>query len=648
MGSAFKSTTTFKAIFQLGLRNVWQYTRYQIGLHSGYYHLRTPISSSSRLLPDDVFEPNWFFTLPNVDKLLALNNSYAQEAIHIGEEIIEGKARLFGAEPQPLNLKLNFPITHWSLYERGKVSIPIDDIKLLWEPARFCWGIELGKAYYLSKEERFAQKFLELYQDFRQINPLNIGPNWQSAQEVALRLISLVTIAHLMQYSEAFSADFLFQLCTDIADHAERILPTLSYAKAQNNNHLISEAVGLFTASVFLKNHPHAYKWSRIGRQLFREALLNQIEVDGEYCQHSTNYHRMMLMLALWMRQMLLSQRKDLDPEEYRLLKSSVKWIQNQFDPISGKATNLGHNDGSLILPFTNADYGDYRPIVQAASAAFSKRKALPNGEWNDLMVWLGIEGIESSEDEQDLSVMHPNIRVGNSTAWASLRARKFRNRPAHADQLHVDLWYEGYNLLMDSGTYSYNAPPPWQNALAGTITHNTVRVDNHDQMLNAGRFLWLDWAQATLLNTSESCLTAMHNGYRKDGIIHQRRLIRMSDFIWEIVDDMLPLRLDKESHDFLLHWLLPDWQYQIKAEKITLKAPFGYVSLETRPENHQNRLCLSLIRAGRTLVGDLQSPILGWYSPTYNVKLPALSILYSTRASAPIKLLTKIIIREG
>ncbi len=109
----------------------------------------------------------------------------------------------------------------------------------------------------------------------------------------------------------------------NIADHAERILPTLAYAKAQNNNHLVSEAVGLYTAGVFLPHHPRAGKWKETGLLLFTQAINTQVSADGEYIQHSTNYHRMLLMLSLWMWYLMRTENKDLDNQTNKTTRES-------------------------------------------------------------------------------------------------------------------------------------------------------------------------------------------------------------------------------------------------------------------------------------------------------------------------------------
>jgi hypothetical protein len=80
------------------------------------------------------------------------------------------------------------------------------------------------------------------------------------------------------------------RLAETIAAHAARIPPTLAYARAQNNNHLLTEAVGLYTAGAALAEHPRADYWRDLGWRWLNAALQSQIDGDGTYIQHSTNY----------------------------------------------------------------------------------------------------------------------------------------------------------------------------------------------------------------------------------------------------------------------------------------------------------------------------------------------------------------------
>ena len=80
-----------------------------------------------------------------------------------------------------------------------------------------------------------------------------------------------------------------------------------------------------------------------------------------------------------------------------------------------------------------------------------------------------------------------------SSDSWTMLRGSRYEDRPSHADQLHLDLWWRGDNVFCDAGTYSYNADAPFEDGFASSRYHNTVTVDGLDQMTRIGRFLWAD-----------------------------------------------------------------------------------------------------------------------------------------------------------
>jgi hypothetical protein len=215
------------------------------------------------------------------------------------------------------------------------------------------------------------------------------------------------------------------------------------------------------------------------------------------------------------------------------------------------------------------------------------------------------------------------------------LRAARHSSRPTHADQLHVDLWWNHCNLAVDAGTYSYNLAYPWDNRLSGTDVHNTVMIENQHQMTRAGKFLWLDWAQATIIKHTEDEIIAQHNGYRRHSIVHRRRLKKHPEG-WEIEDFIIPAQIAtnirSSSIKSRLQWLVPDWEYDVAGSCLSLHSQHGrfIISVEMLEENH-NRASIekvSLIRAGHLLYGGPGSakPYLGWHSPTYLVKRPALA----------------------
>jgi hypothetical protein len=639
MSFAKNITQKIKTFFQLGPRQSFNFLIYQIGLRSGYFTLTTPALEVNTLLDDKEIQPNWFLTLPDRNRLNKICGPQINNLMDEADEILQRKIRFFGGETRSLSFSPEKNPAHWSHYERGAARGNIKDIKYIWEPARFNWAITLAKAYFYSRDEKYAAAFWQYFEEFNQANPINKGLNWTSAQEVALRLIALTVSASLLENSPHSNPKRLVTLCICIADHASRIPPTISYAKAQNNNHFLSEAVGLYTASVFLPDHPQAAKWQEKGIRWFNQAISAQIADDGTYIQHSANYHRLMLMLALWMQVLLEKNNLILNDETLNKLAAASEWLSVRLDRFSGQVPNLGHNDGSHILPLTNAAFNDYRPVVQAASRAFQARAALPPGPWDDLCLWLDIPVQNQTNTRVPEKEYLEHLVIGSEQSWAALRAVRFSSRPAHADQLHVDIWHHGMNIALDAGTFQYNAPPPWENALAATVVHNTVTINSQSQMTRAGKFLWLDWAQAAVEKMSPDSITAVQLGYQNLGIIHRRTLTRCKKDGWLILDELQPTPLYSGKITAVLHWLVPDWPFQIQAGEVNLESPLGKIGLDISLPGQPSVGTLDIFKAGESLITDNKNIHLGWYSPTYGQKISALSIRFEVCQPAPIQI---------
>ncbi|MFZ2098915.1 MAG: alginate lyase family protein [Anaerolineales bacterium] len=665
-----------KVLRHLGFNQVRLYSLYRFGLYTGHYRRQL----SQALLRLDSFDPEKALILhaclpplPSRDTFIDLLGEQVQQVYGQAEEILRGEIRLFGGQPVRLELTYPAPLKYWTEYESGSNRNDHQDIKFIWEPARFGWACRLTMAYYLSNDERYAEAFWSFTERFLTSNPPYFGPHWSSAQEVAIRLIALAFAFQIFSQSVQSNADRLKTLAKAIAVHAERIPPTLGYARSQNNNHLITEALGLYTASALLPGHPLSPTWHRLGWDWLQYAFQSQIASDGTYIQHSTNYHRLMLQAAMWCFSVHAGSfsQEPIPPDLIECLTKSTCWLSKLVDPETGHVPNLGHNDGAYLLPLTVHPHNDYRPVIYAASRTFMNNKLLPEGSWQDMGLWLcpssgqpdkevGLKVWREASDQVSPTTQAPYI-IQNpiNPSWATLHVATFHSRPAHADQLHLDLWWHGLNLAQDPGTYLYNSPPPWDNSLTSAFVHNTVVIDNQEFMLRAGRFLYLDWAQATVIpfqsasEDNEFSLTAQHNGYRKIGVTHTRKVSISSDGHWQICDyiDGQPGRI----HTARLHWLLPDWEYQIRVKpndsnpsmvELRLQSPYGWVGLIISSSVSRGDTLspqspgFQLARAGKLVYGNgTVSPITGWISPTYGEKKPALACIFEVSQTLPLEL---------
>lgn len=737
--SAKTVLTVFQALRELGSKPLLLNGLYRLGLRSGHYRRATPPPKPTAASQAETGEMQPILDLPDAGELLDVLGAAGRELLlQEAQEIVSGKVRLFGSELVALELIPPGLLQHWTAYE-GWGGLPDGDIKFIWEPARFGWAFTLGRAYHITNDERFSQAFWSYFETFQQHNPPYLGQNWLSGQEVALRLMALAFCGQVFAASTHATPQRLHALAQAIAQHAQRIPPTLIYARSQNNNHLLSEAAGLYTAALALPQHPGAAHWRDLGWRWFNRGIQAQIDENGVYMQHSVNYHRLMLQLGLWVQALARKQGHALPDLTMERLGIASRWLQALLDPVSGCVPNLGANDGAYILPFSSLLFQDYRPVAQAAAAAFLRRLPLPAGAWDEMRLWLAPDGKRDGKDDaqplQDgvppslvlntlrkpggiacLARSQPAIErtlgvirhpADGAQSWAYLRLARFHDRPGHADLLHLDLWRRGVNLALDPGTYLYNAARPWDNTLTHTGVHNTVLVDGQEQMSRAGRFLYLNWAQTQTIPLEHppvgalTGLAAQHKGYRRLGVTHQRQVSALQDGGWLVQDMLLPAEgaqratgglkaFDRRQaaadalqppdasaprrarqHHLVLHWLLPDCPWQVQQQGIERQDPAHGVDWKGQPldiegqaqlqciewqislEVPDNPLVLSLraeapgvplqpdlqiARAGELLHGSGEAhPTWGWYSPTYGVKIPALSLRLSVDSSLPL-----------
>jgi len=640
-----KFDTALKAVVQLGPAPVAEAALYRLGLWSGYWRRKTPAPNPD-WLPEEL-SLNFPFKLPDAAQLQSRPEWHNDNLIQEAEEICAGKVRLFGGPPVPLSLAPESPFAHWTAYERGK-KVLSEDIKIVWEPGRFGWALTLARAYAITGNNEYAEVFWKKVDEFIDANPPYEGPHWTSGQEVAIRIMAASLAAQVFSNAPATAPERKTLLAKSLAIHAARIPVTLIYARSQNNNHLLTEAAGLYTAGRILADLPQAQNWEKLGWKIFNQAIQKQINRTGAYIQHSLNYHRLMLQVALWVHAIAGAASRPLPHLSQVRLAAATRWLIERVDPLSGKAPNLGHNDGAYLFPLAPGGFSDFRPVAQAASLAFLGTTAFPAGPWDEMSRWFNLGDIPSIDEKGfrpaaagAANGRKPVAILRSQDSWASLRAVKYKSRPGQADQLHVDLWWKGQNMGLDAGTFSYNAAPPWDNALAETNVHNTVQVDGRDQMTRAGRFLWLDWAQAYYL-TSETApqkITAVHTGYRKLGVRHQRSLAYLGANHWQVIDLLLPVKLTPQHHSAVLNWLLPDLPWELHGTTLRLKTDEGILSLRVAlAQQTTAQTYIQLVRAGTVIAGPGScSPVLGWFSPTYNLKFPALSLRFFIEGVLPL-----------
>lgn len=579
--------------------------------------------------------------------------------------ILEGRLPFFGQPSFACGFPPQWfrnPVTGQSVSPRQpwtqmRFASPVyGDLKFILEPSRFLFVYPLVRAYAIGGDEQFPQAFWSAIEDWARHSPPMAGPLWICGQECSLRILAWTFALQAFIHSPSTTNERVALIVSMIAAHAWRTAQTLGYARSQRSNHLISEAVGLWTAGTLYPELREAQVWQNLGAHLLHEAVLDQITPQGVSQQHSFNYQRMILHLLLWTLRLAEIHRAPLHQDIRSRTEAAFDFMRACIDPVSGCAPNYGSDDGSLILPLSSASYRDFRPLLQL-SAAVLHRPALKSGPWDEAALWFGAKPAvaEKTAPAPPPSPATGYFRLGDENSWALIRAGRYTRRPFQADQLHVDLWWQGINLARDAGTYLYNGPIPWNNGFAGSAVHNTVTVDHQDQMRRAGRFLWIDWAQGSgrlCSSPDNACANRFegeHDGYSRFGLTHRRAVQWLGGSGWVIVDDIV----GAGEHDVRLHWLTADLPFEV------FDLPFQVMFKSGQSRVRWNILAsvpgnAALIRAGKYAWAGTSKrsesavvELLGWQSPTYGDLRPAVSLVYQTRSQLPVRLTTVVLTDE-
>ena len=535
---------------------------------------------------------------------------------------------------------------HWSRIDHARIH----DVKFVWEPSRFSPVYLLVRAYCAGQDERYAEAFWKLVEDWAENNPPNLGVNWISGQEAAFRVMAWCFGLYGFFSSTASTPQRVMRLVRMIEKHGERIDGFIEYALSQRNNHGISEATALFAIGILFPQLHRAKEWSITGRNSIVEQLRQQVYEDGSYIQHSFNYQRVMIDNLLWAFRLGELNHCRFPDESYHVLAKSARFMLQFCNPDNGRMPNCGGNDGSLVLPFSSCDYTDFRPSIQATCYLTHRELCFGTGKWNEMLEWMFGSDLTKHQIADESTTRAPSdqyLKLTSRESYCLLRAARYRDRPAHADQLHLDLWWRGESIACDAGTHLYNGAYPWTNALARTTVHNTITVDRKDQMTRAGRFLWLDWAQARSLlyavGKIGNAIEASHDGYRRMGVSYRRSVLSLvNSDAYIVVDDVA----GAFSGNIRLHWLFPDYAFtwQEDSSTLILQTSVGLFQCVLRLVQPHS---LTVVRAGKMIteaqstVSKSELEIRGWRSLYYGEKEPAISVAMQTESRLPVRCVT-------
>ena len=474
---------------------------------------------------------------------------------------------------------------HWT--NIPSLSPELGDIKYVWEPARATYTFTLVRAFAASGKQVYADAFWELFDEWDAANRPEMGPHWMCAQEMSLRCLAWMFGLHAFGDNGACNPDRLVRMIGQLRHHGRHIERFHWYArKCLRNDHAVCEGVGLFSLGVLLPFLGEAERWRGIGLQTVVQECDRQVYDDGSYIQHSNNYARAVAQLLSWAFAIAHANDVALPESLSERARRLSEFLLAMQDSVSGRVPNYGSSDGALIFPLSSCDHTDFRSAVAALLAGLGEASPYRAGAWDEETAWFCGPDFVAKARRKDASP--PVARQPSATRFDSggyyvlrgprvhgvIRCTDYRHRPFQADMLHLDVWYNGFNVLIDPGTYQYNVEDRWKRYFAGTESHNTVSVDGCDQMTMGPRFLCFDWTRGQLNDFDDQAGSRVfdgeHSGYQP--VIHRRRVTLANDVF--LVEDWLSG--DTATHCFRLHWLANDFAVDPHEDGARITLPDG------------------------------------------------------------------------
>lgn len=424
------------------------------------------------------------------------------------------------------------------------------DIKVFWEISRFSHALLLSRAALLTRDKKYYRAFSSQLRCWLEENHYSLGPNYKCGQENALRmfnvLIAYSAFSYLGMTDERATKDV-----TELVERSFRkIRSNFFYAnKCIRNNHTLSELCGLVIGSWCCGEDALVQKYfSKLEREVLRQFLH-----DGGYIQWSFNYQRFALQLIEMAYSIQEVVRCSFSNEVRERVARSAQLLYQMQLP-NGQLPNYGSNDGALIFPLSTCGFRDFRPVIACLSRQFRDGSPYDLGPWDEESVWFA-----SAESLNKTAPVGRTSSAFNDAGLYTLRSENVlacvvlqdykSHRPAHMDQLHVDISVGERNILSDGGTYSYASELGDQ--LVRTRSHNTLAPVGRDQMQKKGHFLLYGWTRRCEVQHSSRRFSG---SFQSKANYYQERIVEANSEEAILITDTLIQSGAKSDVEILFH----------------------------------------------------------------------------------------------
>jgi hypothetical protein len=521
------------------------------------------------------------------------------------------------------------------------------DHKIIWELNRHQHWLALGRAYWLSNDGRYRDRFRAELVSWLDQNPPFTGINWASMLELALRSVSWLWALHFFvtdpdstdRDEEPWTVDLLLAIDVQLT-HVQRNLSRYF----SPNTHLLGEGLGLYVAGRAIPELAASRQWEAIGRQVLVTEMERQIGRDGGHCERSTHYHRYALdfyLLALIVARLT----RDSAASDFERAVTRLAVAARQLVPDCGRLPHIGDDDGGSLFPMAGRPSDDIRDTLSVAAAAIS-RPDLAIGPPPEEALWLLGRAFQipsstfhiPSAALPDMGYYISRSREGDHLLVDGGPHGYQNGGHAHADALSLTLTVRRRPLLVDPGTCCYTTDRRMRDRLRSSALHNTLTLDDRSQSIPCGPFHWSHVANGRVhcwrTNEHFDYFDGSHDGYRPAR--HRRRVLALHGELLVIADFIDPAG----PHTAAVHWHVhPDWHVDVDDRRVTFtrwRTPSAEDDRRGGAAGSLETMTLMVPEGVMDAFRGDRAAGLGVYSPVYGQLAPSTTIRVSHSATGP------------
>jgi hypothetical protein len=490
-----------------------------------------------------------------------------QETISAADRISEGTFAFLGLRELKLGNEIDWhleprsgkrtPLRHWSRLDYLDVQLA-GDKKITWELNRHQYFVTLGRAYWLTGDERYAEVVVSHLTSWMDHNPPKLGINWASSLEIAFRSMSWLWALHFFRDSPSLTDALIVRMLKFLYLNALHLKTFLS-TYFSPNTHITGEALGLFYVGMLLPEFADAAHWRTLGLEILVDELLRQVQPDGVYFEQTSYYQRYTTDFYMHLAVLLQLNGMTLPPELKPKLELLLDFLMYITRP-DGTTPFFGDDDGGRLVMLDNRPPNDFRAVLSTGAVLFDRPdyKFVSGGAAEETLWLLGVEGLNRFDQLEAKEPQRESIKfpTGGYHVMRDGWSRKanyllFDCGPhgmancghAHADALAFNMAANGRTLLVDPGTFTYTGAKEARDWFRSSVAHNTLTVDRQSSSIPGDTFTWktittcesLGWIE----NKRFAFASGLHRGFERLSPpgIHTRSILFLKHDYWVIRD---------------------------------------------------------------------------------------------------------------